>query len=87
MTHFLASETKPEGYKLEDILILIRNDIVKKATKIMDDRRPEAQAVLDNDLRIVNLLTDCIGLASESTKILARAFGEHVDGQPRIGNP
>lgn len=87
MTAFLVSDTKPEGYRLEDILTLVRNDIVKKATKIMDDRRPEAQAVLENDLRIVNLLTDCIGLANASTKILSKAFGEHVDGQPRIGNP
>jgi hypothetical protein len=87
MTQFLISETHPEGYKLEDIQTLVRNDIIKKATKIMDDRRPEAQAVLENDLRIVNLLSDCIGLAGASTKILVRAFGEHVNGQPRIGKP
>jgi hypothetical protein len=85
MTHFLVSETKPEGYKLEDILMLVRNDVLKKATKIMDDRRPEAQAVLDHDLRILGLLNECIAHAENSTKILVKAFGEHVPGKPRIG--
>lgn len=87
MTHFLVSETKPEGYKLEDILTLIRNDIIVRATRIMDDRRPEAQAVLENNVRILNMLTDCINLADNSTRILVKAFGEHSEGHPRIGKP
>lgn len=87
MTHFLVSDSKPEGYKLEDILTLIRNDIIMRATRIMDDRRPEAQAVLENNVRILNMLTDCINLADNSTRVLAKSFGEHSEGQPRIGKP
>ena len=85
MTHFLISDSKPDGYKLEDILTLIRNDILKRATKIMDDRRPEAQTVLENNLRILQILTESIQLAEASTKILDRSFGEHTVGHPRIG--
>ena len=85
MTHFLMSEKNPDGYKLEDVLTLIRNDVLTKSTRIMDDRRPEARAVLENDLHIVNLLTDSIALAEDSTKLLLKAFGESVPGRPRIG--
>ncbi len=87
MTHFLISDMKPEGYKLEDILALVRNDILNRATKIMEDKRPEAQAVLDNNVRILGMMNQCIDLAQESTKILSKSFGGSVDGQPRIGNP
>ena len=60
MTHFLATDEKPNGYKLEDILTLIRSDLIKRATKIVDDNRPEARHVLDNNIRILSLLSDAI---------------------------
>ncbi|NQV80770.1 MAG: histidine kinase [Alphaproteobacteria bacterium] len=87
MTHFLATEEKPTGYKLEDILALIRSDLIKRATKIVDDARPEARHVLDNNIRILSLLTEAIELAADSTKTLERSFGASTDGQPRIGTP
>ena len=87
MTHFLISDVKPEGYKLEDILALVRNDILHRATKIMEDKRPEAQAVLDNNIKILGMLNQCIDLSLESTRILSKSFGDSVDGQPRIGKP
>ncbi|MEQ8247943.1 MAG: histidine kinase [Alphaproteobacteria bacterium] len=85
MTHFLATDEKPDGYKLEDILTLIRSDLIKRATKIVDDNRPEARHVLDNNIRILSLLSDAIELASDSTKTLERSFGASTSGQPRIG--
>lgn len=85
MTQFLITEENPEGYKLEDLLSVIRKDIMLRATKIIDDRRPEAQQVLANNLKILQLLTESIEIAEESSTLLDRHFGPHKPGEPRIG--
>ncbi len=88
MTHFLISEEKPDGYKLEDILMVIRNDVLKRSLKIAEDRRAEAQHVLRNNTQIMALLNEAILLSEDSSKILDRAFGpsRSLDGgPPRIG--
>jgi hypothetical protein len=85
VTHFLVTDENPSGYRLEDILGLIRNDIIKRATKIMDDAKPEARHVLDNNIKILGLLSQAIALAEDSTKVLSRHLGPPVPGQPRIG--
>lgn len=86
MTHFLISDANPDGMKLEDILAVIRRDILYRCTKIMDDARPEAKHVLENNIEILALLSDSIKLAEDSTHTLDKAFGtKHVDG-PRIGD-
>ena len=87
MTHFLITDENPEGYKLEDILTLIRRDIILRATKIVDDSKPQAKQVLENNIRILGLLSDCIGIAESSTRTLDKEFGPPVKGKPRIGNP
>jgi len=85
MTHFLATEEKPDGYKLEDILGLLRGDLIKRATKIVDDQRPEARHVLNNNIRILSLLSEAIDLAVDSTKTIEKSFGKPMPGHPRIG--
>lgn len=85
MTHFLITEENPDGYKLEDILKIIRKDIFLRTTKIMEDDRPEAQVVLDNNVRILGLLSQAIAAAEDSTTILQKSFGPPRDGEPRIG--
>jgi len=88
MTKFLVSETTPDGYKLEDILLTIRADIVKRCEKVVDDHRPEALHVMANNMKILNMVTECIELAMDSTAVLNRAFGPSVKGgPPRIGKP
>ncbi|NQU56796.1 MAG: histidine kinase [Rhodospirillales bacterium] len=84
MTNFLVSEENPEGYKLEDILLVIRKDIVIRCDLIIDDTRPEAEQVISNNIKILNLLTEAIHLAQNSTDVLDAAFGPRGD-QPRIG--
>ena len=85
MTHFLVNAENPTGYKLEEILLAIRKEVILRATKIVDDQRPEARQVLENNVRIIQLLSDCIKLAEESTHVLDKTFGPATDGQPRIG--
>ncbi len=89
MTRFLISKENKDGYKLEDILRAIRKDILTRCTKIVDDQRAEASHVLDNNMKILNLLSDAIRLAEDSTDTLDRAFGPSAaaeGGPPRIGD-
>ena len=85
MTQFLINEDNPDGMQLEEILIAIRNDIILRATKILDDNRPEARQVLDNNVRILQLLSESITIAEDSTRLLDKHFGRHEPGKPRIG--
>ena len=85
-TMFLATDENPTGYKLEDLLALIRKDLILQTTKIVDDNRVQARQVLENDIRILGLLSDCIGIAEQSSQLLQKSFGPHRDGQPRIGS-
>ena len=85
MTHFLITDENPEGFKLEDILTMIRRDMVLRATKIVDDPKPQAKQVLENNIQIMGLLSECIGLAENSSKILDKEIGPAEKGKPRIG--
>lgn len=85
MTHFLATADRPDGHRLEDLLGDIRRDLVHRMGKIVDDGRPEAHHVLGNDVRILALLSECIALAEDSSRTLARSFGPSRPGTHRIG--
>jgi len=85
MTHFLVTDDNPDGYKLEDIMKIIRKDIFLRTTKILEDDRPEAQSVIDNNVKILSLLSEAIDAAEDSTAILRKSFGPSRDGKPRIG--
>lgn len=88
MTHYLVSDTNPGGVKLEDILMTIRKDMIIRCEKIVDDHRIEADHVLKNNLKILNLVSEAIDLAKESTSVLDKAFGPSQaaeGGPPRIG--
>lgn len=85
MSRFLVTNENPEGYKLEDILGAIRNEMFERATKIMDDKRPEAVAVMNNNIKILNHLAESIALAENSTMVLDKAFGQRDPAMPRIG--
>ncbi len=85
MTRFLVTDDNPDGYKLEDILSKIRNEIIQRATKIMDDPRPEAVHVINNNIKILNHIAESIALAEDSTQVLNKAFGHHNPDVPRIG--
>lgn len=88
MTHFLVSDKNPSGFKLEEVLRTIRKDVIYRCGKIADDTRPEARKVLDNNMRVLQLLTEAIQLAENSTFVLDKAFGPSASiygSGPRIG--
>lgn len=88
MTRFLVSDENPAGLRLEDILHAIRMDMITRCTKIMNDPKDEARHVLNNNMKILTLLSDAITLAEDSTHVLDKAFGPSnaaKGGPPRIG--
>lgn len=88
MTHFLRSDKKPDGHKLEDLLVQLRADILHRCDVISGDTRPEALHVLANNVKILGHLTEAINAAMDSTRVLDRAFGPSQaaqGGPPRIG--
>lgn len=87
MTHFLVSDAKPDGYRLEDILSVLRADVIIRCSKITNDPRVEARQVLINNVKILGLMSEAIALAEESTRVLEKSFGPAVKGgPPRIGD-
>ena len=84
-TKFLVTDENPDGFRLEEILTAIRNDMILRAAKIMGDGRPEATAVMNNNIKILGLLSESIELATNSSVILDKAFGPHGSDGPRIG--
>ncbi len=89
MTRFLVSDDHATGYKLEEILTVIRGEVVKRCEKIVDDHRVEAHHVLENNIRVLALLTEAIKLAENSTHTLDRSFGPSRAAEgagPRIGH-
>jgi len=85
MTHFLTTDDNPDGHNLEDVLAMMRSDLVKRAVLIADDNRQEARQVLANDVKIMAMLSDSLALAEENTALLNRAFGPSRADQHRIG--
>ena len=83
-TKLLITPENPNGWRLENILSEIQNDIVRRTQKIIDDPRPDTRAVLNNNIEIMSLLSKCVERSEESTRIL-NSLGPHQDGQPRIG--
>ena len=86
MTKFLLSPDNPKGWKLEDILQEIQSDILKRSTLLSGDNRTEARSVLHNNIYIMDLLTQCIDRAHESTRTLnTLGPSQGPRGQRRIG--
>ena len=70
MTKLLVSDTNPQGHTTEVVLGLIRQDIIKRIQKFAGDPRKEARQVLDNNIRILQLLGEAIALAAQHTRTL-----------------
>ncbi len=87
MTRFLQSDDNPGGFKLEDILMVLRADVLKRSVRIAHDERPEAQRVMANNVKILLHLTEAAALALDSTQTLDHAFTPSVAAkdEPQIG--
>jgi hypothetical protein len=70
----LVSHENPEGKRTEEILSEIRAEILVRMASYGDDPRPEAKAVMENNLKIAQLLTDAIHLAEANTNKLGEVL-------------
>lgn len=76
MTKLLVSKDNPGGYKLEDIIRLIRKDILSRCLEISDDEHEDIQLVISNNMHILSHLEQIISHAENSTEIMTRYFGK-----------
>jgi hypothetical protein len=74
MFKHLVSHDNPKGQRTEAILSEIRAEILVRMTNYGDDPRPEAKAVMENNLKIAQLLTDAIHLAEANTNKLGEVL-------------
>lgn len=70
MTHYLISKSNPDGKRSEQILSDLRADFIERIQDLSVDTRPEARRVLDNNIKILGLLSEIIHLAEENTRTL-----------------
>jgi len=70
----LVSHDNPTGQRSEEILSEIRAEILVRMATYGDDPRPEAKAVMENNLKIAQLLTEAIHLAEANTKKLTEVI-------------
>tara|TARA_Y100000813_G_scaffold81948_1_gene58019 strand:+ start:57 stop:332 length:276 start_codon:yes stop_codon:yes gene_type:complete len=75
MTKLLVSDDNPDGAKLEDVIRTVRNDIITRCQLSVAIHDRDTEKVVNNNMRILNLLTECIELAEASTDILTQAYG------------
>jgi hypothetical protein len=76
----------PDGWKLEDLLAVLRAEIQDKSLKIVADGRPVARAVLRNNQQIAGLLMQAEAIQRDSyDRLDAMGPNEGPLGRPRIG--
>ena len=88
MSRFLKLDESQKGFKLEEVLSAIRKDLFLRCNKILEDNRSEARHVLENNVKILQLLNEAITIAEDSSNKLDHAFGPskaEEGGPPRIG--
>jgi len=84
----LRGSENPTGWKLEELLSVLHDEVRDKCLKIECDLSLEAQTVLHNNMQIMGLLLQAEALQRQSYAILdAKAPNQGPLGTPRIGNP
>tara|TARA_A100001037_G_scaffold11630_2_gene11051 strand:+ start:387 stop:656 length:270 start_codon:yes stop_codon:yes gene_type:complete len=86
MAKLLMSKDNPKGWKLEDLLTTLQDEVVERMSRIRGDNRPEARRVLENSAEIITMLGDCSLRAQDSVRILDSLGSKRgATGSPRIG--
>ena len=72
MTQLLASPANPDGWSLEDVIEVLRGDMMRRSAHMVDDTRPEIRGLVANNVAIMEQLTQCLHKAQDSTRILTK---------------
>ncbi|WP_372395302.1 hypothetical protein ABMY26_06765 (plasmid) [Azospirillum sp. HJ39] len=85
-TPVLMSAENQSGWKLEELLWQIREEVGDKSNKLLCDERPVARAVLRNNQQIMGLLQQAEALQRDSfDRMREVAPDQGPAGRPRIG--
>lgn len=76
MTRLLVSKDNPDGHTLEDVFRMIRGDILKRCNDMQDEKNPEIQDVMTNNMHILSLMEQIIAHAESSSTIMKRIYGK-----------
>jgi len=76
MTRLLVSKDNPNGHTLEDVFRMVRGDILIRCTEMHEDKNPEVQEVIRNNMHILGLMEEIITHAEESSTIMKRIYGK-----------
>lgn len=83
----LMSSENHNGWKLEELLAQVKQEVSEKINKIINDPSPQAQLVVRNNLAIIEHLGAAEALQRSSYIVLdAMKANEGPTGTPRIGN-
>lgn len=86
MARLLMSKDNPKGWKLEDLLTTLQDEVVERMARIRGDSRIEARRVLQNSAEIISMLGECSKRAQDSARILDSLGSKRgASGSPRIG--
>lgn len=85
-TPVLMSRDNPKGWKLEDLLTRISNELSVKNDLISDDECDLNKLIRANNVRIIEKLHESRNIQNQTMKLLDERFGPNQDPtQPRIG--
>lgn len=76
MTKLLISRENPTGYTLEQVIRLIRNDVLQRCLDMSEDPHPDVQEVISNNMHILALMEQIIAHAEGSSEVLKRRYGK-----------
>ena len=86
MKTILMSKENPTGYKLEELLTQLINEIKDKNAKIINDNSDLSKLVQNNNLKIVFSLNDALNAQRHSfLQMSKKAPDDGPNGKPRIG--
>ena len=87
MKAILMSKENPDGYKLEELLIQLQNEINDKNKKIIGDGSDLSKHVQANNLQIMRHLNEARNYQVDSfLQMSKKAPDEGANGKPRIGS-
>ncbi|USK43732.1 hypothetical protein [Cytobacillus oceanisediminis] len=82
----LMGSDNHNGWKLEELLAQVKQEVSQKINKVINDPSPQAQLVVKNNLSIIEHLGAAEALQRSSYIVLdALKPNEGPGGKPRIG--
>lgn len=82
----LMSSNNPDGWKLEDLLVTLTNELEEKTRKVEKDTSTLSKTIQNNNLQIIGLLVQARAIQEQTYNLLnAKAPDEGATGSPRIG--